>query len=103
MAESFFATLECELLDRTKLRTHAEAEAAVIDFIEAWYNPHRRHSSLGYQSPNNFERTREGGVPTDRTPRRSSTQGQPGASPSGNLAPSELARREVPESAKPST
>lgn len=57
MAESFFATLEYELLDRETLRTQAEARRAVFEFIEAWYNPHRRHSALGYLSPNEFERT----------------------------------------------
>jgi len=56
MAESFFATLECELLDRSAFRTRAEAERAIFEFIEGWYNPHRRHSSLGYRSPINFER-----------------------------------------------
>ena len=59
MCESFFATLECELLDQEPLRTQAEARMAVFDFIEGWYNPHRRHSALGYQSPNAFERERE--------------------------------------------
>ena len=59
MAESFFATLECELLERTKFRTQAEAQIAIFDFIEAWYNPHRRHSALGYRSPNDFERARK--------------------------------------------
>jgi len=58
MAESFFATLECELLERTKFRTQAEAESAIFDWIEAWYNPLRRHSALGYLSPNEFERAR---------------------------------------------
>ena len=56
MAESFFATLECELLDRATFRTRAEAERAIFEFIEGWYNPHRRHSALGYLSPINFER-----------------------------------------------
>jgi transposase InsO family protein len=56
MAESFFATLECELLDRERLRTPAEAEPVVFEWIEGWYNPHRRHSALGYLSPNEFER-----------------------------------------------
>ncbi len=56
MAESFFATLECELLDRSTFRTRAEAERAIFEFIEGWYNPHRRHSALGYVSPVNFER-----------------------------------------------
>ena len=44
MCESFFATLECELIKRKSFRTQAEARMAVFDFIEGWYNPHRRHS-----------------------------------------------------------
>jgi putative transposase len=56
LAESFFATLECELLNRVTFRTRAEAERAIFEFIEGWYNPHRRHSSLGYLSPINFEK-----------------------------------------------
>jgi len=59
MCESFNATLECELLIKHRFRTQREAEAAVFDFIEAWYNPHRRHSSLGYLSPINYERRAE--------------------------------------------
>ena len=55
MAESFFATLECELLDRRRFKTHAEARIAVFEFIEGFYNPHRRHSSIGYLSPINYE------------------------------------------------
>lgn len=56
LCESFFATLECELLDRNRFRDPAEAKRAVFDFLEGWYNPHRRHSALGYLSPVNFER-----------------------------------------------
>ncbi len=56
MAESFFATLECELLDRRKFHNQVEARMAVFEFIEGWYNPRRRHSSLGYLSPAEFER-----------------------------------------------
>ena len=56
MAESFFATLERELLNRRRFRSQAEARMAVFEWIEGWYNPHRRHSSLGYRSPVNFER-----------------------------------------------
>ena len=56
MAESFFATLEKELLDRRRFKTHAEARLAVFEWIEGWYNPHRRHSSLGRISPINYER-----------------------------------------------
>ena len=55
MAESFFATLECELLDRRRFKTQAEARIAVFEFIEGFYNPRRRHSSLGYLSPIKFE------------------------------------------------
>ena len=56
MCESFFATLECELLDKNRFRNQAEAKMAVFDFIEAWYNPLRRHSALGQMSPPNYER-----------------------------------------------
>jgi hypothetical protein len=56
MAESFFATLECELLDRCRFKTQAEARIAVFEFIEGFYNPRRRHSSLRYLSPIKFER-----------------------------------------------
>ncbi len=56
MCESFFATLECELLDRERFETKAEARMAVFRFIEGWYNPHRRHSSLAYQSPMRYEK-----------------------------------------------
>jgi putative transposase len=56
MAESFFATLECELLERSRFKTHADARNAVFEFIEGFYNPQRRHSSLGYLSPVAFER-----------------------------------------------
>jgi hypothetical protein len=55
MAESFFGTLECELLDRYTFRTPAEGRQAVFRYIEGWYNPRRRHSSLGYLSPAKFE------------------------------------------------
>jgi putative transposase len=56
ITESFFATLECELLDRSIFRTHVEARTAIFDFIEGFYNTHRRHSALGYRSPAAFER-----------------------------------------------
>jgi len=57
MCESFFATLECELLNRQSFKTQVEARMAVFDFIEGWYNPHRRHSALDYLSPINYERS----------------------------------------------
>ena len=56
MAESFFATLECELLDRRRFKTQAEARMATFAFIEGFYNPCRRHSALGYLSPVAFEK-----------------------------------------------
>jgi len=56
MAESFFATLEREVLNRRRFKTQAEARMAIFEWLEGWYNPHRRHSSLGYLSPINYER-----------------------------------------------
>jgi putative transposase len=56
MAESFFATLECELLNRRRFKTQVEARHAIFRFIEGWYNPHRRHSSLGNISPVSYEK-----------------------------------------------
>lgn len=56
MAESFFATLECELIDRHRFRDQAEARQAVFHFIEGWYNSRRRRSAIGYLSPINYER-----------------------------------------------
>ena len=57
MCESFFATLECELLDRRRFTNQVEARMAVFEFIEGWYNPHRRHWALDYQFPINYERS----------------------------------------------
>ena len=56
MCESFFATLECELIDRRRFRTVAEARREVFSFIEGFYNTRRLHSALGYRSPANFEK-----------------------------------------------
>jgi putative transposase len=58
MAESFFASLECELIDRSRWRTFGEARMAVFDYLECFYNPRRRHSALGYLSPVDYERRR---------------------------------------------
>ena len=55
MAESFFASLECELIDRRSWQTKTEARLALFTWIEGWYNPRRRHSALNYLSPMNFE------------------------------------------------
>ena len=56
MAESFFATLEREVIDRRRFKSRAEARMAIFTWLEGWYNPHRRHSALGYLSPINYER-----------------------------------------------
>ncbi len=59
MAESFFSTLECELLARRRFRSQAEARMAVFSYIEGFYNPLRLHSALGYRSPVAFEQETE--------------------------------------------
>ena len=59
LCESFFATLECELLERHRFNTPQEARSTVFEFLEGWYNRHRRHSALGYLSPVEFERRAE--------------------------------------------
>ena len=59
MAESFFASLECELIDRRSFKSKAEARTALFTWIEGWYNSRRRHSALGYLSPIAFERHHE--------------------------------------------
>ena len=56
MAESFFASLECEVINRYSWKTKTEARLKIFTWIEAWYNPHRRHSGIDYLSPNNYER-----------------------------------------------
>jgi transposase InsO family protein len=55
VAESFFATLEWELIEGSDWHTHEEARRALFDYIEVWYNRQRRHSSLGYRSPAEYE------------------------------------------------
>ena len=54
--KSFFATLECELIDRRCWYTRAEAPRDVFSFIEGWYNPRRRQSSIDFLSPIDYER-----------------------------------------------
>lgn len=56
MAESFFATLKTELLDRQRWMTRMQLRAAIFDYIEVFYNRRRRHSALGHLSPIEFER-----------------------------------------------
>jgi putative transposase len=63
MAESFFATLECELLDRHRFATRTQARVAVFDYLEGFYNPHRRHSALGQLSPTDYERSHQAAHP----------------------------------------
>ncbi len=55
MAESFFATLKTECIYARRFATRAEAREAIFRFIEVFYNRHRRHSTLGYVSPMDFE------------------------------------------------
>ena len=56
LCESFFATLECELLERESFHSPTDARQAVFAFIEGWYNPHRLHSALDNISPIQFEK-----------------------------------------------
>src|SRR5207244_1690917 len=63
LCESFFATLECELLDRSRFQTQVEARMAVFEYLEGWYNPHRRHSALDYLSPINYEHRHAAATP----------------------------------------
>jgi transposase InsO family protein len=55
VAESFFGTFKTELVNRVRYRTREEARASIFEWIECWYNRRRRHSSLGYMSPEAFE------------------------------------------------
>lgn len=86
MVESFFATLERELLNRRRFKTQAQARMRIFEWIEGWYNPHRRHSALGYLSSINYERklltTQTVEIQTTTRPRkrgkfRAITPGQP--------------------------
>ena len=56
MMESFFGTLQRELLDRKRWKTRAELASAIFEWIEAWYNPRRRHTSIANLSPVDYER-----------------------------------------------
>jgi len=67
MAESFFARLEREVRNRRRFRSQAEAKMAILEWIEGWYTPHRRHWSLGHRSPMNYERVYQRS--TDSMPR----------------------------------
>jgi transposase InsO family protein len=63
MCESFFATLECELLAKHRFHSQTQAGPVVFEFIEGWYNTQRRHSALGYISPIEFERRHAALIP----------------------------------------
>jgi putative transposase len=63
VAESFFATLECELLDRHAWPTRAGLRTAVFDFIEVFYNRQRRHSTLDYHPPAAYEQHHPSAAP----------------------------------------
>ena len=56
VAESFFATVEIELIEDADWHTRAEARSAIFQFMEVWYNRYRRHSSLGYLTPAEFDK-----------------------------------------------
>jgi putative transposase len=64
MAESFFSTLEAELLSRRRFASHAEAKMACFSYIEGWYNPVRLHSGLGYRSPMTYETEMQAAITT---------------------------------------
>jgi hypothetical protein len=67
MAESFFATLECELLARQSFPTQMAARTALFAYLEVFYNRQRRHSALGYLAPVAYEsRMNGGGLLTQR-------------------------------------
>jgi putative transposase len=57
MVESFFGTLQLELLDRQHRPTRQDLAIAIFEYIEAWYNPRRRHSTNGMLSPAQYEQT----------------------------------------------
>jgi transposase InsO family protein len=67
MCESFFASLECELLARSHFATHEQARREIFHFLEAWYNPLRLHSGLGYRSPVIYEQLHAAQKPSSST------------------------------------
>ncbi len=85
MCESFFATLECELLARSRFKTQAEARHAIFEFVEGFYNRRRRHSSIGYLSPVDYEQRHPAtrstpthtSLPSGSQPSRTSPFGRP--------------------------
>lgn len=91
MAESFFASLECELLDRRSWKSKAETRTALFTWIEGWYNPRRRHSALGHMSPINFERKHA------EQEDRALEHGSPTASVGSSQAPAAAVDNPAPE------
>ena len=67
LCESFFATLECELLDRAALTDHRMAQRELFPYIEDWYNTHRRHFALDELSPLEFETLHNNNLITPNT------------------------------------
>ena len=55
LIESFWSTMQRELLDRHAWGSKTELASAIFEWIEGWYNPRRRHSGLGYLSPHEYE------------------------------------------------
>ena len=93
MAESFFASLECELIARRKWTSKSQARTALFTWIEGWYNPRRLHSALGYLSPIQFEE--KYGANNDRALQH----GLPTASLGSSQAPTTAVDNPAPESA----
>jgi putative transposase len=98
LCESFFATLECELLDRVRFRTPAVARMAIFEFIEGWYNPRRRHSALAYDSPMSFENNHARQVVATPIIGRSTSALLPGSTidRGGAISPSPKSRSTTP-------
>ena len=65
MCESFFSTLECELLSRRRFASQPEAKIACFSYIEGFYNPVRLHSAIGYKSPIKYEQEHTQKLATD--------------------------------------
>ena len=63
LVESFFGSMQLELLDQQSWRTRTELANAIFEWIEAWYNPRRRHTSIGDLSPIDFERLQTAAIP----------------------------------------
>ncbi len=64
VCESFHATMKKEKIHRRPWPTRAETRSRIFDYIEGWYNPRRRHSTLGYLSPAEYEQQYHNAVTT---------------------------------------